>query len=333
MKSDLIKPLHGLRGAAALTVVFGHYGLLRSTPSLGVVLFFILSGFLIGKLYMERPFNSREVTGYVVARFARIYPLFAVVVVGTGVLNIVYPDAHVFLLTPGQILPHLLLFGSAMTIWTICAEFQFYLVFVGIWWLQSKTTNIWLVMLPILAVSFIYAVSLGGGAGRTDIFSYLHVFSLGLIISVLMRSDLGKFERLAAFALPVFILAYVAVYLGYPRLGFSERAIYVHPVVLMICAGLLLSSLTAGDSWLNRMLSIPPAIWLGEVSFGIYLLHRPIGWALNVDLPNHPQNKLGALAATLVLAQVAHITIERPARDALRKLGARATHQSRISSP
>ncbi|MXP28657.1 acyltransferase family protein [Porphyrobacter algicida] len=127
MKRDLIKPLHGLRGIAALTVVFGHYGIVTSTPSLGVVLFFILSGFLIGKLYVERPFNTKEVSSYVVARFARIYPLFALVVVGTGVLNMAFPSAEVFYLEPDQIVPHLLLFGSNMTIWTICAEFQFYL--------------------------------------------------------------------------------------------------------------------------------------------------------------------------------------------------------------
>ncbi|MEO1967204.1 MAG: acyltransferase [Sphingomonadaceae bacterium] len=333
MKRDLIKPLHGLRGIAALTVVFGHYGIVTSTPSLGVVLFFILSGFLIGKLYMERPFNTKEVSSYVVARFARIYPLFALVVVGTGVLNMVFPDAQVFYLEPDQIVPHLLLFGSNMTIWTICAEFQFYLVFIAIWWMQTKSRNVWWIILPILFVSFAYGASLGAGAGRTDIFSYLHVFSLGLIISILTRESHPKFDRVAAVGLPIFVVAYATVYFAYPRLGFTERAIYVHPLVLLICAGLLLTSLAAGENWVNRLLSLPPAIWLGEVSFGIYLLHRPVGWALDVELPHHPFNKLGAVAVTMILAQVAHMAIEKPSRDALRKWGATLIHQRRISSP
>ena len=84
MKQAIIKPLHGIRGGAAATVVIGHNGIVKGSPSLGVVLFFVLSGFLIGKLYLERPFKAAEVWTYLVARFARIYPLFAFVVIVVG---------------------------------------------------------------------------------------------------------------------------------------------------------------------------------------------------------------------------------------------------------
>jgi peptidoglycan/LPS O-acetylase OafA/YrhL len=57
------------------------------------VLFFVLSGFLIGKLDLERPFKAAEVWTYLVARFARIYPLFAFVVIGVGLINYTVPDA------------------------------------------------------------------------------------------------------------------------------------------------------------------------------------------------------------------------------------------------
>ncbi|RWP61688.1 acyltransferase family protein [Mesorhizobium sp.] len=56
--NGLIKPLHGLRGTAALSVLVGHAMLpsgiqTRFSASLGVVLFFVLSGFLMGHLYLK----------------------------------------------------------------------------------------------------------------------------------------------------------------------------------------------------------------------------------------------------------------------------------------
>lgn len=322
-QTGMIKPLHGLRGGAALTVVIGHYGIVTATPSLGVVLFFMISGFLIGKLYVERPFENEEIANYIVARFARVYPLFAQVVIAVGLLNYMVPDADIFHLTPDQILPHLLLFGSAMTIWTICTEFQFYLLFIAIWWIRSKGCGIRWIVIPLLIVSFAYALWLGAEAGRTDIASYLHVFMLGLAIAALTGNPHPRLQAAARWALPLFALLYAAVFFAYPRMGLAERAIYIHPTVLLICSGLLLSSLAAGPHWLNRLLSLPPAIWLGEISFGVYLLHRPVGWAMSVETPNQPLNKLGAVALTLILAQIAYVLIEKPSRGALRGWGSR----------
>ena len=49
----------------------------------------MLSGFLIGKLYVETDFTVQNVWRYLVARFARVYPLFVVVIVLTALLNTV----------------------------------------------------------------------------------------------------------------------------------------------------------------------------------------------------------------------------------------------------
>lgn len=192
---DHIKPLHGLRGAAAVTVVVGHYGAVPGEPGLGVVLFFVLSGFLIGKLYLEKPFSGANIIEYLLARFARVYPLFAFVVLAVGLLNYLVPSALVFLLTPDRIVPHLLLFGSGMTIWTICTEFHFYFAFVILWWARQRVLNPRTIILPGIALFGLWAVYLNSSAGRSDIFSYLHVFLLGTLIATVSK-DQSAFLRI-----------------------------------------------------------------------------------------------------------------------------------------
>jgi peptidoglycan/LPS O-acetylase OafA/YrhL len=45
------------------------------------MIFFVLSGYLMGFLYLDRPFNSAEVWSYAVHRGARVLPLFYTVVI------------------------------------------------------------------------------------------------------------------------------------------------------------------------------------------------------------------------------------------------------------
>lgn len=331
----MIRPLHGIRGAAAMTVVAGHFGIIKGTPSLGVVLFFVLSGFLIGKLYLERPFVAREVLSYAVARFARVYPLFAVVIVGVALLNAAIPGAAIFALRPADVAPHLLLFGSAMTVWTICAEFQFYGLFIAIWALRSRVAAPRWILWPLLALSAAYAAFAGADAGRTDIFSYLHVFALGLLIASWPTRVGARIECFASFALPAFVALYAAVFLLAPRFH-AERAIYINPVALMACAGILWAALHAGQSWLNRLLSIPLAYWLGEISFGVYLLHRPAGWVIDATVGEWSGwiKMPLRVGLTLLLAQIAFVLIEKPSRDAIRRWGEGRTRPSgRLASP
>ena len=40
------------------------------------MLFFVLSGFLMGSLYLNRSFNRRNIWHFVVRRFARVIPLY-----------------------------------------------------------------------------------------------------------------------------------------------------------------------------------------------------------------------------------------------------------------
>lgn len=85
--------LDGLRGYASLWVVLGHLCNLTecnipilSSPSIGVDIFILLSGYLMAKNYTERqhvePWNSvKTMTSFWMRRFFRIAPLFYVLLI------------------------------------------------------------------------------------------------------------------------------------------------------------------------------------------------------------------------------------------------------------
>lgn len=323
--NPMIKPLHGLRGAAALTVVIGHYDGISGTASLGVLLFFLISGFLIGKLYLETDPSAENVWRYTVARVARVYPLFALVIITTGLLNSL-TAANVFGLTLDQVPQHLLLAGAASTVWTISAEFQFYAVFVLIWLVRKRIGNSAALVFGLLAVTSLVGLTLGWEAGRIALIKYLHLFVLGLAIAWLCNRDLSRIRGLAALALPLSILGYALVFLLFGKFG-NSYYIYQSLPAVIVCAVLLTSCVAAGDCWTNRMLSWPIAIWLGEISFSVYLLHRHSEWmvdALAGAEISHWVTLPIKIGLTLLLAHVTYKLVEVPSRRALRKLGEKA---------
>ena len=90
-----IRRLNTLRGLAALIVVISHYsndtlilgGLLGyGAGQLGVMLFFVLSGFLMTHLYGTQALDSSAAKRFAIARIARVVPLFVVVVIASYAL-------------------------------------------------------------------------------------------------------------------------------------------------------------------------------------------------------------------------------------------------------
>jgi peptidoglycan/LPS O-acetylase OafA/YrhL len=147
-----ITPLTGLRFVAAATVAIGHAApslrddwlghLVAQVASIGMTLFFVLSGFVLWFTYAERMLSSPgpALRDFAVARFARLYPMYALVVlVITGALVIWRhqdPSALVFVLTmtqawfpafKGTMLVAAI--ASLEHLWSISVELFFYLLF------------------------------------------------------------------------------------------------------------------------------------------------------------------------------------------------------------
>lgn len=322
MTTDLIKPLHGLRGAAALTVVIGHYEIVSGSASLGVVLFFVLSGFLMARLYLDTDFNAGGVWRYISARFARVYPLFAIVVIVAGIAGHVEPRLNVFDMSLLQIARNLMLLGNNLTIWTISTEFQFYIFFIAFWWFRSRLSSAALAIYPFAALTLAASLAFDTLIGRTELPGYIHIFALGFVVADLARRNMPV--RTSRVLVAVFAVLYAIVFL-YSQNYYENDLIYRNPVALVVCTGLVLTTLVAGDCLVNRIFSSPPLLWAGEVSFGIYLLHRPAAALVEFAAPGLERwaSLSLSIVLTLLAAQLAYVLIEKPSRTRLRALSNR----------
>jgi len=134
VKAEHILTLDGLRAVAALFVVFSH--LINrnlasgySTSTIGVAIFFSLSGFLMGYLYLFKEFSPNAVVNYCISRFSRIAPAYLTVILVSYVIFNFIDESFVYTISNNNVLRHLLFLGNVSVFWSIPPEIQFYVFF------------------------------------------------------------------------------------------------------------------------------------------------------------------------------------------------------------
>ncbi len=131
--------LDGLRGIAVLTVFLSHtsgagqaitpWTNFHGTGHLGVYLFFVLSGFLLGYSLLHRPIHFGR---FYLRRFFRIAPLYYAVVTAVYWVQRVTRHKDTTSLFIGNkwrgYVAHLLFYQGNSVFWSVAAEFEFYFV-------------------------------------------------------------------------------------------------------------------------------------------------------------------------------------------------------------
>ncbi|NEK57227.1 acyltransferase [Geodermatophilus sabuli] len=334
-RTQHLPSLTGLRGIAAGAVFVDHLGWMLGATPLGagwtalrgiginaVLLFFVLSGFLLA-----RPAALRDgATAFLTRRAARIYPVYALaLVLAIGALVLADPDSP--LLAPGSLLSNGLLLQSwdvgasgasiSMPAWSLSVEVLFYatLPFTlrPVARLFRGTPRWSLAGLTALAL-------LGGEALRHDWVwatcppAYLPVFYLGVHAAVTSSPGVRS--------VPVGVLVAVASVAGYsavPNLALPALGFMV-----------LVSTLAARDRRGAPVLAGPAWQRVGVWSFAFFLIHMPVLQAVGALLPERPTTGVAGLAASTLaflvswaLAAAVYRLLEEPGRRAVLRWTAR----------
>ncbi|MER8715599.1 acyltransferase [Mesorhizobium sp. M1295] len=280
---NFIPALSGIRAVAAITVVLSHAtssgflpkSFLDGAASTGVMLFFSLSGFLMAYLYLWKPASLGSILEYSAARVGRVYPLFAVVILFSCAMHYV-DNRFAYNLDLMYAIQHLLLFGNTNTIWTIASEFYFYGLFIPIWiWCSSSRSKTTFRLVAFAVFLILCLWFLGFPGGRIAITRYLHFFLLGMVAAAAHRHI--RSTSFANWALPGSLVVYV---LTLPDILYWAFGLQ-HPGYESVFPAILMSSIVFFAAQANQtstvawVLGTRPMVYLGELSFGLYLLHRP----------------------------------------------------------
>lgn len=275
-------------------------------------------------LYLGKPASISAVLLYARNRIARVYPLFAAVVIASAVLFAVYGKKFPFRLTAEKTLEHLLLHGDAITLWTVSVEFQFYAIFAAIWvgyYSLCRSSDRILIGLIFLTIAALWYR--GFNEDRIAIDGYLHVFLVGLLVEQAYRHrTLWAAERWAGFLIFPLLALYAVAFFFWTSV-FGGREMY-NLLWLVASVGVLVwAVLVAPASTGARLLASKPMVWLGNISFGIYLLHRPVQWFWQSLLPAATSGYMVfvlTVIASVLLAWLASVLIEKPCRNLIRQI-------------
>lgn len=337
-------PLTSIRGFAALWVAALHFQLGMADvgyslwPGLarygytGVDIFFILSGFILGAVY--RGIEWRNVGAFLTRRAFRVYPMHLAVLGGMVLLWLdaylrfgVHNEAQqlrwlpVFALLLQPFVYHRLMWNAVA--WSISVELVCYLLFpIAIMALRHARL---LVLVPLIVV-------LGLIEHHLQIYD-LYVWGDGAVARGLVGFGLGMALRLASEHLPVpgAVLTTIGELLGLGGLLFcatqSLQSDFGH--YIPHCAAVLILFLSYDRGIVARALHARWCLWLGKISFSLYLMHENVIGVAWMRFPashlpfSHYWNgviwTLCVLALCLVLSTVTWQVIEEP----FRRLGGR----------
>ena len=323
-----------LRGIAALIVVISHYSnatnllngaLGGGAGQFGVMLFFILSGFLMSYLYMNQEFNKNAVHGFLIARVARVLPLFLVVVLCSYSLSLVELKGILYNIpNTASLVSHLALLSGTSVLWTIPAEMQFYALFVLLWWLLSKKEGYLYIVFLLVFFLLIFLNSphpkgrIFGVPFDLSLIPALPYFFSGVVLGRLYR----VWQSPGYLSSGVFTLTLLFLLFLYPRIFFSlvgsHHGMWQDSRILFALSFIFFSIVFFVPDH-NRVLSNHVGDFLGKISYSLYLLHLPVLFQLKKAAVERPELFLAVFLMTSIgISYLSYLIIEDPLRRAIR---------------
>ena len=353
--NDKLDALTSLRFFAAAMIVHLHSFAFFKVPYIsfiyvlgqGVSFFFILSGFILAYNYDVEP--RRSWRDFYIARFARIWPahvaalgLYFIVTInpfeGVASLGLRIATLISNLLLCQSFFPVQVFFFSYNAVsWSLSTELFFYLLFPLLIWRRAESLP-WEALLISAALAVLF-VSMGvyfdiplmskttfdlslAGLIVVNPLARLFEFSLGIFACALYRrictTTLVSWSALEAIALLfVGISMWASVDGHITHIATPAIKYYVMWSGSALAFFALIIIFACNRGQISRLLARRPFVFLGEISFSLYLVHQPIIRRIGQSHLLSPERFLDICiywAICLVLAYGLYALVETPMR-------------------
>jgi len=338
-KQDHRRSLDGLRGVSILAVMGFHAGsrVIRG-GHLGVDMFFVLSGFLITFLLLQEQQNhgSINLKNFYIRRALRLLPAMIFLLVLSGAYaSLMAPSADATAINKGILYTILYSsnwyqafngmgeFGPLSHTWSLSIEEQFYilwplLVIVLLRLFGRSRYVITLLILSILLVAYNRARLWNGSMDISRAYFGLDTRA-DAILTGCLAAFLVFFNMLPPIAVRFSQLLSITIILLVGAMGLlsSNHDPYLYfggfTFFALLIGALIILLLETPPEPLNRMLEFRPLVWIGRISYGLYLWHIPTFYLCSTMFPRASLMRLGLqVFLTFVIAGFSYYVIELP---------------------
>ncbi|RBP49210.1 acyltransferase family protein [Arenicella xantha] len=318
--------INGIRGLAALLVLFSHAAPGFEAVNMGIAILFVISGFLLSKPFVLNPsqiFDWQKVESYLVKRIKRILPMYYTFIFISYVLTMEFDTAA----------RNFLFVEASGHLWPMTQIFAFYMLLPLVLLL---TTGLFRVnkLLPVVvlcAASYLWLQTMSDWQpfynGRYFKEFYLYAFLLG-VAGAYLHFGFGKLmwtdrwpNLLACVVLAALVLA-IAWSAPVAPPAFIRPFIASFYGKCVVSLLLIILILRLSHTWLRLLIANPLFRSVGVVGFSFYLLH-----GLGMQMANHLLTAvLGisetdprswtlvvlAFAMTYLMSLISYSYVERP---------------------
>ncbi len=327
----------GLRAIAVLSVIAFH-----AAPSqvpggfVGVDIFFVISGFLITSLlHKEIARNAFSLPNFLARRARRIVPALALVMLASFI-------AAFFILSPeqmrefGRSITSASLFGAnihfyrttdyfalsaqeqpLLHTWSLAIEEQFYLIWplVLLLLLTRVPRRTAFIILAVAVAASLAAFLLYSWTEPTYAFFMPHTRAWGLLLGALLALSVDGLNFSPRTSELLAVLGLTGI--GASIFLFSETTPYpgVATTLATLSAAAIIAACSGNQPWAGRLLASTPLVFVGLISYSLYLWHWPIFSFARLQAPSSSVTMIALmLAASFVLAWLSWRYVEVPLR-------------------
>ncbi len=348
-------PLYITRFVAAMSIVIHHFlpfeyrqgswENLTHNFNEGVNYFYILSGFVMVIAYQKAIFNNNDAfpkVKYWVKRFARIYPVYLLALLATLFFHFFIKDTFTSvwerLPFEAAMLQTWVNFGSINSpAWSVSCEVFFYFLFPffilklgalsGKKLLQSaRFFYLLILLLTILGVSANMYLQENPSALSSFFYGFIvyhpvlriWAFIIGVLSGIWFLKNGHVMQQIKAYSAHILVFSIVAILAIFTLVPVKHSILFTYGIMVPLYF-LSLIALCSLEGKAYKALSSKSCIFLGDISYGIYILQVPVQMFFAYYIM--PTNTLFGFflysIILILLSAFSYVVLEKPTRNVL----------------
>lgn len=349
--ADYRPDIDGLRTIAVASVVTHHaFPQLLPGGFVGVDIFFVISGYLISTIILRSLASGRfTFADFYVRRIKRIFPALLLVLATTAVMGWQrlipsdYAELGKHLLGGAAFVSNFLFWQEAgyfdaeslskplLHLWSLAIEEQFYLLWpLGLYLLHRWRLPAMRGIAAILLLSFLVNLALVvdhpvaafyNPAARVwelmlgALLAAIHLHPAGWRGLFQRRPDPATTAGAPAQGAPWMAWA-GALLLALALALLNPQSTFPGAWALLPTVGTALLIAAGPGTWPNRFLALKPMVWIGLISYPLYLWHWPLLTFAHLRESGAPPwpEQLGWVGLSVLLAWLTYLLVEKPVR-------------------